>query len=266
VSLWAGVGLVALLAAAGLLFLFAPPADPYATGPDVFAAPSPAHPLGTDNIGRDTFSRVVIAGGIGVAVSAASTVSAALAGSVLGLLAGYFGGWLDAVLMRGVDGLLAIPGILIALVIRVMFGAGPWQLILAMGIIFTPMLARVMRGPALVLRDADFTAAARVAGISHARIILTHILPNAASPLLVQAAAIASSAVGLEAALSYLGQGIQPPTPSAGRMVEEYQSYLQTQPQLVVYPALAILALAFGWNLIADGLQRRLSLSEAGAR
>ncbi|KAB8287756.1 Binding-protein-dependent transport system inner membrane component [Bifidobacterium ramosum] len=263
VSLIAGFAIIGLLLVAGIVAGFHPPYDPYATGDDPFAAPSAAHWLGTDNLGRDFASRLILSLRTDVLLSLSTCLLAALFGAVIGLTAGYFGGIWDAVSMRVVDGVLAIPGILIALLIRVILGAGSWQLVLAMAVIYTPMMARVMRAPALQLRTREYVAAARIAGIPSWRTVSTHILFNSLSPMLVQAASIASNAVAMEAALSYLGQGIQPPQPSAGRMVFEYQMYMQTDPLLVIAPTVLIVLLSFGWNLIADGFQTYFSLSES---
>lgn len=265
-SLLIGTALILILLFGGLAAQFLSPIDPNATGGTPFASPSAAHWLGTDNLGRDSFTRVMIAGYSGVITSALATVAALALGALLGLAAGYQGGWFDSFTMRVADGQLAIPGILVALIIRVIFGAGTWQIILAMAFIYAPSIVRISRGAALELRDRDYIASAKVSGVKAGTIIVTHVLPNALSPLLVQAAAIASSAVALEATLSYLGQGIQPPHPSAGRMIFEFQTYLQTDALLVIAPGVIILALAFGWNLIANGLQTHFSLSNASER
>lgn len=262
-ALAAGTAIVVLMLATGVIAGVHTPYDPYATGADPFAAPSSEHWLGTDNLGRDFFSRLLLSLRTGVLLSLSTCILAAVCGSIVGLTAGYFGGWWDTVSMRVIDGLLAIPGILIALIIRVILGAGTWQLVFAMAIIYSPMMARVVRAPALQLRNREYVAAAKIAGIPAWRTIATHILLNALSPILVQSASVASNAVALEAALSYLGQGVQPPQPSAGRMVFEYQTYMQTDPLLVIAPAIVIVLLSFGWNLIADGLQTHFSLSES---
>jgi len=184
---------------------------------------------------------------------------AAVVGTTVGVLSGYLGGWVDGVLMRIVDALLALPAILLALVVGVVIGNGPLPLIIALGLIFAPGFARVMRAPALALRRRDFVAAARNSGVRAPVIALQHVLPNALTPLLVQFAAVASNVVLLEAALSYLGQGVQAPEPSAGRMISEAQRFMYSDPLLVIAPAVLIVALSSGWNLFADGVQSLLS-------
>lgn len=260
-SLVVGLAIVGVVLIAGTWFGIAPPCNPNQTGGVPFAGPTAEHWLGTDNLGRDTFTRVVLAGRSAVFTSAMATLVAASLGALVGLAAGFTGGATDSVVMRVVDGALAIPGILVALILRVILGAGTWQLIVAMAVIYAPSIIRIMRAPALQLRHREFVSAARVSGLPGWRILLVHVAPNSLSPLLVQAASIASSAVALEAVLSYLGQGIQPPEPSAGRMIFEFQTYMQKDPLLVAAPAALILLLSFGWNLIADGLQSRHSLT-----
>lgn len=265
IALIAGCAIILTVLLAGIAIGIHPPHDPYATGGTPYAPPSSEHWLGTDNLGRDSFVRIMLAARTGVLISAATCLLAGLFGATIGLTSGYFGGWWDAIVMRIIDGALAIPGILTALIIRVILGAGTWQLILAMAVIYTPMMARVMRAPALQLRSREYVNAAKVAGAHPMRIIYGHVLLNALGPLLVQGASIASSAVALEAGLSYLGQGVQPPEPSAGRMISEYQIYMQTDPLLVLAPTAVIVVLSFGWNLIADGIQSHV-LADDGMR
>ncbi|RYQ45880.1 ABC transporter permease [Bifidobacterium pseudolongum] len=257
-TLWGGVAIIAVLLITGMVVSLWPPYDPYTTSADTFAAPSAAHWLGTDNLGRDLFSRLALSAMTGIAISLSTCLAAAVLGTFIGLTAGYFGGYWDTISMRLMDGLLAIPGILVALIVRVILGAGVWQLILAMSLIYTPVLARVVRAPALRIVSQDYVLASRISALPAPVIIVRHVLRNAVSPLLVQCASIASSTVALESALSYLGQGVQPPQPSAGRMVSEYQIYMQVDPLLVIAPMFVIVMLSFGWNLIADGLQSAL--------
>jgi peptide/nickel transport system permease protein len=178
---------------------------------------------------------------------------------LLGLIAGYAGGVTDAIIMRVVDTVLSIPAILVALVVGVVVGNGPWPLVLALGLVFAPTFARVTRAPVLALRERDFIRAAQLNGVSAPRIALTHLLPNVVTPLTIQFASVASNVVLLEAALSYLGQGVQAPAPSAGRMISESTRFMQTHPLLVLLPALLIVLLSAGWNLLADGVQAYLA-------
>lgn len=245
-----------------LVAIFVPMLSPYSPTEMAgipFENPSGAHLLGTDNLGRDLLTRIAVAARYGLLVSAGATVIAAVLGTAGGMIAGYFGGVTDAVIMRSVEVLLAIPAILMALLVRVVVGPGLIPLAITLGAISAPGFARIMRAPALVLRDRDFVVAAQVSGVRTWRIILRHLVPNALTPLLVQSAATASQMVLLESVLSYLGQGIQAPEPSGGRMISESLRFMQTAPLVILVPAVLIVALTIGWNLVADGLQRQVS-------
>jgi peptide/nickel transport system permease protein len=250
-----GAVIVLGLAAVSVAYSVLGVGAPYRSGDHSLALPSLEHPLGTDNLGRDSLSRLVIAAGSTILISAAATAIAMTLGVVLGLGAGYGSRVADNVIMRVCDVLLSIPAILVALMVRVIFGPGTLPLIIAMGVVYTPMFARVMRAPTLVLKQRDFVLASEMAGLPKPLVAVRHILPNSITPVLVQAAATASEIVLLEAALSYLGQGVQPPAPSAGRMISEFQKFLQTDPILVLFPAMLIVLISVGWNLVADGIQ-----------
>lgn len=227
-----------------------------------FAPPSGAHWFGTDNLGRDTFARLAVATGSTLLISFVAAVVAMIVGTALGVVAGYSGAGYrgriaNAIIMRGVDVVLAVPAILLALIVRVVFGAGGLPLIVAIAVISAPLFARVVHGPVRLLRERDFVAAAEIAGVGRGAIALRHVLPNIVTPIAVQFANTASLAVLLEASLSYLGQGVQAPQPSAGRMISEFQRYLGDEPQLVLWPAALIVLITVGWNLLADGVQDR---------
>ncbi|MFL4475968.1 ABC transporter permease [Paeniglutamicibacter sp. MACA_103] len=224
-----------------------------------FASPSAEHWLGTDNLARDNFTRLAAATMTGLQISLASTLLAALVGSAAGILAGYFGGLFDGIVMRSVDVLLAIPAILLALVTRVIFGPGIWTLIISLAIISAPGFARVMRAPAISLRERDFVTSAEISGVGRLRIAASHLLPNSLTPLFVQFAATASMVVLMESILSFLGQGVLPPDPSAGRMIADSTRFMAREPMLILLPAAVIIAMTIAWNLIADGLQKLLS-------
>ncbi|WP_084502509.1 ABC transporter permease [Microbacterium indicum] len=257
-AFWAGFGILAgVLLLAGVM-TFWPPYDPLATVGGNLEGPSAAHPLGTDNVGRDSLTRLALAGRSSLVISGVAALLAALLGTAVGLIAGYTGGWVDTVLMRLVDAALAIPAILVALVVGVIIGTGAVPLVIALGIVFAPSFARVMRAPVVALRERDFVLAAQLSGARAPQIVLRHLLPNALTPLLVQFASVASAVVLLEAALSYLGQGVQAPEPSAGRMISEFTRFMQLQPLVILFPALLIVLLSAGWNLLADGVQEFL--------
>lgn len=258
-SLVVGVSLLAIIVVAAVWFSIAPPHPPNTTVAGPLQGPSTAHLLGTDNVGRDVLTRLVLAARTSLLISGAAAALAAVLGTAVGVVCGHLGGWVDTVVMRVVDAFLALPAILLALVVGVVLGVGPGPLVVALGLIFAPGFARVMRAPALALRRRDFVAAARNSGVRAPVIAATHVLPNALTPLLVQFAAVASTVVLLEASLSYLGQGVPAPDPSAGRMISEAQRFMYTAPLLVIAPAGALIWLSAGWNLTADGIQALFS-------
>lgn len=258
-AFWAGaimLGAILLAAAWMSLWPLHPPLSSVGTS---LEGPSWQHPLGTDNLGRDSLTRLALAGRTSLLISGASALLAAVIGTTLGLIAGYVGGIVDSVIMRIVDAMLALPAILVALVIGVILGSGTATLVLALGLVFAPTFARVMRAPVIALRERDFILAARLSGTRAVRVIVEHVLPNALTPLFVQFAAVASQVVLVEAALSYLGMGVQAPEPSAGRMISEFTRFMQAQPLLIILPSLIIILLSAGWNLLADGTQDYLA-------
>lgn len=258
-AFWSGAGILGgILLIAGWMSLW-PPYDPFVASGAAMSAPSLEHLLGTDNLGRDMLTRLALAARTSLVISGAAALLGAVIGTFLGLVAGYVGGWVDAVIMRVVDAVLALPAILVALVVGVVIGTGPWPLILALGLVFAPGFARVMRAPVIALRERDFVLAATLSGVRPLRVIGEHLLPNALTPLFVQFASVASQVVLIEAALSYLGQGVQAPEPSAGRMISEFTRFMQVQPLLIILPSLVIILLSAAWNLLADGLQDYLA-------
>jgi len=253
-ELWLGGGLIVgliLFALAGLLT----GVDPNAYSKNPFAAPSAEHLLGTDNLGRDTAARLSAATRTGLFIAVIATLLAATVGTGLALIAGYFGGVWDSLIMRFTDLFLSIPGILMALVIKVILGPGTGTLVLTMTVIFSPVFARIMRGPVLAVRERGFIVAAEVAGRSRWGIATSHILPNVMTPMLITAAGIAGETVLVEATLSYLGQGVQAPDPSAGRMINEFQKYMTLHPLLIIIPSILIFLQVSAWHLLADGIQ-----------
>jgi len=257
--LWIGGGLMALQAAGALLAPLLAPYPPNAQ--DVLArlkGPTAAHLLGTDNFGRDTLSRILHGYQTLFAISAASVAGALLLGGLLGVLAAYRGGWLDRIVMRCMDVLFAFPIILLAIGIIAILGPGAVSTGIAIGVVYVPIFARTLRAPALLLRESEFVAAARAAGCGHARILIRHILPNLAAIILVQASLSLSTAILVEASLSFLGLGTQPPTPSLGRMLAESRNFLALSPWVAVFSGTAILLASLSFNLLGDGLQDRL--------
>jgi len=225
----------------------------------LLTGPSGSHWLGTDNLGRDLFTRTFGAARQSLMVAFGATTLAALIGVPIGLVAGYNARRLDAVLMAAMDTAMSIPSVLLALVLVSVFSPGMWVLIGGMGLIFVPYFARIVRAPALTVRERDFVSAARIAGVRTPVIIGRHVLPNVLSSALVQYANTAATCVLVEASLSYLGLGIQPPTPSWGRMIFEGQRYMKDDPLLVIVPGITLAIATAAFGLISDGLQEQLN-------
>ena len=254
--LWAGAGLVAAQAAAAVS---APIAAPYApNAQDVLArlrGPSLAHLLGTDNFGRDTLSRVLFGYQTLFAVCAGSVLAALLLGGSIGVFAAWRGGWPDRIAMRVMDVLFAFPLILLAIGIVAMLGPSATSTTTAIAVVYVPIFARTLRAPALQLRETDFVAAARATGASDTRIIARHLLPNLAPIILVQTSLSLSTAILVEASLSFLGLGTPPPSPSLGRMLAESRNFLLLSPWAAMFSGAAILLASLGCNLLGDALQ-----------
>jgi peptide/nickel transport system permease protein len=257
----AGFGLVVVAVVLLLAFgadLIAPydPNLPQAAG--VLAAPRPAHPLGTDQLGRDVLSRLVFGARTSMQAGVVSVGFALLAGVGLGLVAGYRGGWLDDVLMLVVDALWSFPTLVLALAIAASLGPGLTNAMLAIGIVFTPVFARLVRGQTLSVRERDFVAAARAIGGAPSRVMLRHVWPNVTAAIVVQASLLVASAIVVEAALSFLGLGIEPPAASWGSMLKVGYQYMQQAPWLSFAPGVAIFVTVLAFNLLGDGLRRGL--------
>jgi ABC-type dipeptide/oligopeptide/nickel transport system permease subunit len=239
--------------------IFAPYVAPYSPSTEDFSAPL-AHPswqhlLGTDDLGRDVFSRLVWGARASMQVGFLSTVLALLIAVPLGLIAGYFRGWPDAVIARTADILLAFPFLILAIALAAILGPSVTTSTLALGIASVPGLIRIVRGETLALRGADFVPAAIANGANDVTIIFRQILPNMTGTLLVQMTVLIPRAIIGEAALSFLGLGVRPPTASWGVMLESAQSFLPQAPRLAVFPGLAIVLAALAFNLLGDGLR-----------
>ena len=257
--LWASGGLLAVLLAAAL---GAPLVSPFApNAQDILhrlRGPGSPHWLGTDNFGRDTLSRILWGYRTVFAVAAASVGAALAAGGGIGLAAAWWGGWADRVLMRLMDVLFAFPVILLAIGVITVLGPGAGSTAIAIAVVYTPIFARTLRAPALVLRGAEFIEAARTSGCTGPRILLRHMVPNLLPAILVQTSLALSTAMLVEASLSFLGLGTQPPTPSLGRMLAESRGFLLLSPWVAVFSGGAILLAALGFNLLGDALADRL--------
>jgi peptide/nickel transport system permease protein len=217
-------------------------------------APSGTHWLGTDELGRDVLSRIAFGARFSLAIAAFTAACAVLCGAAIGLLAGFFRR-LDGPLMRLVDALMALPDILLAIALVSILGPSLWNLVLALALVYTPRVARVVRAATLVVRELLFVEAARALGASPLRILRVHVLPQLMSPLLVQASFIFAYAILAEAALSFLGVGVPPEIPTWGTMVAGSQQYVHQQMGVVLYPGLAIIATALCLQLVGDGVR-----------
>jgi len=222
---------------------------------DRLKPPSPTYWMGTDLLGRDTLSRLMTGIGQSMYIAFAAVAFATLAGTIIGLLAAWWGRLWDGILMRLMDVLLAFPAILLALLIIAIVGPGTWTSITAIGIVYTPIFARVVRGPALSLKQRDFVDAARTFGSSQTYVLTRHLLLNLVAPLAVQVTLALAWALLTEAGLSFLGLGTQPPTPSLGLMLSESKNLMQQAPWLMLFPALTIMLGILGFNLTGDALR-----------
>jgi peptide/nickel transport system permease protein len=222
---------------------------------DRMAAPSWTQPFGADAFGRDLLSRTVHGARLSLRVAAASVAIAVGAGTLLGLVSGYAGGRLDQTIMRTMDVFFSFPAILLALGIVAALGPSPNNVILAIAVVYTPIFARVVRGPVLALKEREFVEATRALGAGAALIVGRHIVPNLTSVLVVQTSIALSWAVLTEASLSFLGLSAQPPDPSWGTMLNEGRQNLELAPHMAIFPGLAIMLAVLGFNLLGDGLR-----------
>jgi len=249
------VGVALVIGMAVLADAVAPQAPDEQNFDLIESPPSLKAPFGTDRFGRDVLSRVIHGARISLYVALTSIGVAMLVGGALGLTAGYVGGAWDNAINRVLDVFFSVPGLLLAVGIAALRGPGVNSAVLAVTIVYTPIFARVMRGPVLAERAKDYVEAVRALGAGRVAVALKHILPNVVSPFVVQGTVALSQAILIEASLSYLGLSAQPPTPSWGNMLNEGRTYLETAPWISVFPGLAIMVAVLAFNLIGDGLR-----------
>ncbi|MEJ7838641.1 MAG: ABC transporter permease [Thermomicrobiales bacterium] len=251
----AGVALLLVLLIALQAGWFSP-GDPVDMAPaDRLQSPADAGYFGTDVFGRDVLSRIIFGLRISLGVGVASVLFATIAGTLLGLVAGYVGRWPEYLTMRLMDVLFAFPSILLAILIVSIRGAGFVSIILATALVYTPIFARIVRGSTLSVKNREYVQAAVASGATTPRILFRHVLPNVSTPILVQLALSMSGAVILEAALSFLGLGAVPPTPSLGSMLSENRTYMEQAPWTVIFPGLALGLLVLCINMVGDAIR-----------
>lgn len=259
-----GIGLLAIVVVAGVLAPVLAPYDPVRQfiGSEL-QSPSLKHPLGTDEFGRDLLSRIIYGARISLIVGIVAVGLGSAIGISTGLIAAYIGGWIETVMFRIWDALMAFPGVLLAIAVSAILGPGLLNIAIAVAIISMPSYARLARGGMLAERQKDYVTAAQTVGQSNARIIFRHVLPNTIPPILTQVALGMAGAVFLEAGLSFLGLGAQPPDPSWGSMIADSRNYLRIAPWYGIAPGIAISMFLLGLNMLADGLRDALDPSRA---
>lgn len=257
---------LAVLALATVSAVFAPwlaPYDPIDQTADILLPPARAHPLGTDDLGRDLLSRIIYGSRVSLFVGVVTVGVATVAGVVLGLLAGYYGRWVDMLVMRYIDLQWAFPNFIIAVGLVAVFGTGLLNVLVAVTLAYVDDFARITRGMVLALREEEFVVAARAVGTSDARIMFREILPNALSPILVQATVGVSYAILAEAALSFLGLGVKPATPTWGLILNDARPFFVEAWWLGIFPGLAIMLAVLSINFLGDGLGDLLNVKES---
>ncbi len=272
ISLVGSIVLAVMLLAAILGPIIAPYGINVTDVGNALRAPSAEHIFGTDELGRDVFSRVLVSAQVSLRVAVISVAIALIVGVGLGVISGYAGGFLDNLLMRVTDVLFAFPMLILALAIVAMLGPGAGTATIAIGVVYVPIFARIARASTLSVRTEPYVLASQTMGTGHARVLLTHILPNISGPVIVQTSLSLAFAILSEAALSFLGLGVQPPQPSWGRMLFEAQAFLGSAWWLSVFPGAAIFVTVLAFNLVGDGLrdvldpQRRSVIEQRGGR
>jgi peptide/nickel transport system permease protein len=252
-----GAVMVLVWVFSALFWRWITPYSPQAVGPlDTLAAPSSQHYFGTDNLGRDVYSRVIAGAAPVLTVAPLATALGLLGGITLGLITGFYRGWVDDIFSRLVDALLALPLIILAVVVLASLGRSPRNVVLVIGIIFTPLIARTVRSAVLIEREREYVAAARLRGERGLRIMVFEILPNITGPIIVEGTIRLGYAIFAAATLAFLGLGVQDPSPDWGLQVANARAYVQIAWWMAIFPAAALATLVVGVNLVADGMRR----------
>lgn len=252
VSFWIVLALV-------VIAILAPEIAPYEPAQEHYdrslVGPSLQHPLGTDLTGRDILSRMIYGARISLFVGISAVTIAMAIGIPIGSIAGYVGGWTDEVLMRAMDILISFPALVIALALVGTLGASLQNVILVIGVVYSPQYARLIRGEVLSVKEEEYVEAARNTGLSNTKIVTKHVIPNSMAPVLVQATFHVATAILFEASLSFLGLGIQPPTATWGVMIADGRNYLPSEWWISTFPGIAIMIVVLAFNLLGDGLR-----------
>ena len=257
--IWIGLCVVGTMIFLAATADFLTPYDPnYQDYTQLRQPPSLDHPFGTDQVGRDVYSRVIYGTRISLLVGVIAVGIGMTAGVLLGLIAGIYRGWIDEIIMRVMDAIHAFPALVLALAITSALGTGIVNIMIAIGFVYMPYYARLVRGQVLSVRERDFVTAAQLLGASMPRLMFRHIWPNVTAPIIVQASLNVSTAILTEASLSFLGLGVRPPTPSWGSSLQGGYQYLSTAPWLSIYPGIAIFIAVLAFNLFGDGLRQML--------
>jgi peptide/nickel transport system permease protein len=257
--IWIGLSVIGLMIFLAATADFLTPYDPNYQDYSAFRQPpSLDHPFGTDQVGRDVYSRVIYGTRISLLVGVIAVGIGMTAGVLIGLVAGLYRGWMDEALMRVMDAIHAFPALVLALAITAALGTGIVNIMIAIGIVYMPSYARLVRGQVLSVRERDFVVAAQLLGASMPRLMFLHIWPNVTAPIIVQASLNVSTAILTEASLGFLGLGVRPPAPSWGSSLQGGYQYLSTAPWLSIYPGIAIFIAVLAFNLFGDGLRQLL--------
>jgi len=257
----AGAAIILVFLLTSLLAPLISPYDPNKIDLGAYLqGPSREHPMGTDRLGRDLLSRIIHGGSVSMIVGLGAVGFSLLLGSVLGMAAGYLGGWVSTAIMRFMDALWALPSLILALSIATVLGPGVKNIVIAVGITFTPGFARIMYAQVLVTREEVFVKAARALGARHLRLLLAHIFPSCLAPIVVYSSLMAAQAVIAEAGLSFLGIGVIPPQAAWGSMLREGYPFLRMAPWVSIFPGLAVFLLVLAFNFLGDGLRDALDV------
>ena len=260
---------VAMLVVLVISFWVAPALSPYEFDeitPDFRQSPTLDHPFGTDDIGRDLMVRTFIGGRHSIRIALLVAISTTIVGTILGAIAGYFGGWVDGIVSQAINMVLLVPALAILLVLALKWGSDPWSISLVLAALLWTRIARVVRGLFLQFRQQEFVLAARSAGARSARIMFRHILPNAIGPVVVETTLLVGAAIILESTLSFLGLGVQFPTPTLGNLVAEAKGAIDSNPYRVLLPGAFVMAITLAVNFLGDGLRDALDPASGGGR